>query len=505
MVTSTYELDERALVAREMRKLIADLGSGRVDGVAYDTAWTARLVTRYPNEGFDSALEWLRQNQYEDGSWGAPRVQYHDRFISTLAAILALREVGRHPRDERRVQRGENALWKIVGRLGRDDSDTVGFPVLAAALADEAKAMGLEVPMAPIRFAGAYRKKVNALLMQPVNNWRKSTLIFSVEALRSAIQDADDLLEANRSVGVSPSATAGYLLVQHNPLALAYLRETIAQDGSGATPALNPIDLFDIAWSLIHLRTAGAITPDDPEIAPALEFMWEVWCREESQTMGVSYSSYFGVPDVDVTAACFNVLKWAGYPVSADVFSFYEEDDHFACYPGETNPALSAHVRLLAAIRLCEDHPRYSIWVEKILGALRIYDENGSFWWDKWHASPYYVNSTALSALYGLNDELAHSRLRWILRTQNDDGGWGYLDQSTPEETAYCLSALLQWHRNVEPLDQTRLNAAAKYLFRHAHDERYTPLWIGKSLYTPRNPVKSAVLGALYNYIQLRE
>lgn len=501
MVTPTYGVDEKTLVAAEIRQLMIDLGSGRVDGVAYDTAWTARLAPHYPGEGFESAIDWLRQHQHQDGSWGAPLVQYHDRFISTLAAIIALREVGT-PRDQRRVQRGEDSLWKIVGRLGRDDSDTVGFPILAAAMADEAAKLGLDVPMAPIRFAGPYRKKVDALLQQPVNNWRKSTLIFSMEVLRSAVREGDELLEANRSVGVSPSATAGYLLAQRDPLALAYLKETIACDGTGATPALDPIDLFDIAWSIIHLRSAGLITPTDPEIARVLAFMWEIWLRDTARPGGVSYSSYFGVPDVDVTAACFNVLRWAGYPVDPDVFSYYEVETHFICYPGETNPSLSAHVRLLTAIRLCEDHPRYAIWVDKILDALRRYDDNGSFWWDKWHASPYYVNSTALTALYGLDDTLVNSRLKWILRTQNDDGGWGYLETSTPEETAYCLSALLHWHRTVEALDESQLDAAAKYLMEHIHDKYYTPLWIGKSLYTPRNPVRSIVLSALYNYIQ---
>jgi len=32
------------------------------------------------------------------------------------------------------------------------------------------------------------------------------------------------------------------------------------------------------------------------------------------------------------------------------------------------------------------------------------------------------------------------------------------------------------------------------------NDTYYPPLWIGKSLYTPRNVVRSAVLAALYSY-----
>ena len=156
--------------------------------MAYDT-WVARLAPRYPGYGFEGALEWLRRNQYPDGTWGGPLIQYHDRFVSTLAAIVALREVGRDPRDERRVKRGENALWKIVGRLGRDDSDTIGFPIIAAALTREAARVGLDVPLPPIRFAGAYRKKVQALLDSPDRDWCASTELLARSPARCSPRD----------------------------------------------------------------------------------------------------------------------------------------------------------------------------------------------------------------------------------------------------------------------------------------------------------------------------
>ncbi len=491
---------EQTLLVTEIRTLLTQLGIGRTDGVAYDTAWVARLSERYPhNSRFENALTWLRQNQYQDGTWGAPLLQYHDRFISTLAAIVALREAGRDPRDARRVQRGEDALWRLVGRLAADDSDTVGFPVLSVALAEEALALGLDVPRPPIRFAEPYRRKVKALLEHPGRDWRASPLIFSLEALRHAVLAEEEVLGANCSVGISPGATAGYLLAHHNDSAIAFLETALESEQTGAAPALAPIDTFDIAWSLIHLRNAGAVQPDDPDVQSALEFLWRAW----SQERGVGFSSFFSVPDVDDTAACFAVLHWGGYPVDPDVFAYYEMDDFFCCYHGETNSSLSAHARLLAALRLCEDHPRYNTWIDKTITGLRRADENGSFWWDKWHSSPYYVNSAALNALHGVADDLAQSRLKWILRTQNDDGGWGYLGHSTAEETAYCLEALLLWDRTVDRLEPGILDAAAHYLQSHANGStRYTPLWIGKSLYTPHNPVRSAIVGALFSYTE---
>ncbi|WP_119070958.1 prenyltransferase/squalene oxidase repeat-containing protein [Aggregatilinea lenta] len=489
------------VINHEIDCLLAELAEGRVEGVAYDTAWIARLGLRYPGNGFESALEWLRRNQYEDGSWGGPLVQYHDRFISTLAAIVALREAGADPRDERRVRRGESILWKIMGRLGRDDSDTIGFPILSASLATEATALGLDVPMPPMRFASAYRKKVQALLDNPNRNWRATTVAFSLEALRNSIRDSDQVLEANGSVASSPSATAAFLLSVNSPneqAALDYLQRSQQEDGS--VPAVAPIDLFSIAWSLTHLLQAGAVEPDSPQITRLLDHLWRSW----SPTVGTSFSSYYPVTDSDCTAIGLSVLKWGNYPVSADVLSYYEGEQDFFCYVDETNPALSAQVRLLSTLRKCDDHPNYPAWSAKIVGTLHRLDENGSYWWDKWHASPYYVSGIALDALRGLDDRLVRSRLKWILRTQNDDGGWGYLGESTPEETAYCLQALTKWYNLGETFDRSIMDAAANYLWKNLFSYRKIPLWIGKSMYHPEGPVRAAILGALHRYVPIQ-
>lgn len=497
MISSELTTLRQATLENEIDAFLAQLGDGRVRGVAYDTAWVARLAPRYNDPQIAGALEWLRRNQYEDGTWGGRLVQYHDRFISTLAAIVALREVQADPRDERRVQRGEQALWKIVGRLGRDDSDTIGFPILSAALASEAASLGLDVPSPPIRYADAYHRKVEKLLNSPHRDWRGNTLTFSLEALRKALQATDHVLAGNGSVSSSPAATAAYSLeAPHTTLATSFKYLKSVQHEDGSIPAVAPIDLFEIAWSINHLRLAGAITPEMRQVRRLLDHLWEQW----SPITGASYSSHFAVKDLDVTAASFTVLNWAGYNVSPDVFAYYEVAEHFLCYPEETNPALSAHVRLLAALRMCQNELDYPAWVSKIVNVLHKFDDNGSYWWDKWHVSPYYVSGVAVNALHGIDDHLAYSRLKWILRTQNDDGGWGYLGTSTAEETAYCLEALLRWHVNVTSIDRSLLDAAAEYLWKNFPERQHPPLWIGKSLYYPSGPVKAAVLGALYSY-----
>jgi len=497
MVVARAAVGDIGILDVEIEKLLSDLGTGIVEGVAYDTAWVARLATRYPGYGFEQSLEWLRWNQHADGTWGAPLVHYHDRFVSTLAAIIALREAERVAGDDQRIKHGEAALWQLVGKLGRDDSDTVGFPIISTALAEEALALGLDVPMPPIRYAKPYWKKVDKLLQQETRDWRLSPLSFSLEALRSTVAEHDCALSDNHLVGISPSATAGYLMAYKNEKALSQLAGIISRTTKGIVPALAHIDVFETAWAINHLGMAGAIQPYHPAAKRLLGLLE----RSYSSVQGASFSANFAVTDIDDTAAVFSALRWGGYRPDPMVFTYFEMDNMFSCYHGETNPSLSANVRLLRALRFGEDHPRREEWITNVLHTLRALDENGSFWWDKWHSSPYYVTSDAIAALHGLADDLVQSRLKWMLRTQNRDGGWGYLGESTPEETAYCLEALIYWDRTVKRIDTAVLDAAARFLRKHLGDSSYTPLWIGKSLYTPRNTVRAAILGALYSYM----
>ena len=489
------------ILQTELGQLLKHLGEGRVDGVAYDTAWVARLVDRYDQPDFAAALKWLRQNQHDDGTWGAPIEHFHDRYISTLAAIVtlsALSPANQHPRDKRRIARGEQALWRLVGKLGRDDQDTIGFPLLSAALTEEATQLGLEVPQPPVRYGAAYQHKVKKLLAETHRNWRENTLSFSLEALRHAVSETDDVLDDNNSVGVSPAATAGYLLKFEHPTTIQYLLDAMLAEMSRIAPALAPIDTFEIAWSLNHLRCADLITPQHPDVERCLNLLWNSW----SQNVGIGYSSHSRLTDLDCTSASFPALKWGGFAVDTDSFSFFETEDHFKCFRNETDPSSSIHVRLLAAVRTLDDsEPFKALWIEKILYALSNFDENGSFWTDKWHISPYYVNALAVRVLFGLDNEMVRSRLKWILRTQNDDGGWGFYDQSTPEETAYCLETLLWWDKHVERLDDAMLLEAADYLHPHLYDSTYVPLWIGKSLYSPYYPIKAVIIGALHSYM----
>jgi len=123
----------------EIDAILNVLGEGKIDNAPYDTGWIARLAQHYPQRGFDRALDWIRDHQHPNGSWGSECLHYHDRFICTLSAILALRICGTDTWDGERIKRGETYLWRELGRLHVDADDTIGFPVLAVSLVHEAR------------------------------------------------------------------------------------------------------------------------------------------------------------------------------------------------------------------------------------------------------------------------------------------------------------------------------------------------------------------------------
>ena len=464
--------------------------SSNMDSVAYDTAWIARLAPQYPGEGFDEALPWLRRRQHRDGSWGGEVMHFHDRIISTLSAMIALHTTGRGTEDEKRVRQGEAFLWRENGRMHHDANDTIGFPILAYSLVNEAVDLGLDIPKDLYQDVAKIEKKLNMLGHNP-QLWRYTTLAVSLEALRSFIPEDADFIEANGSVGTSPAATVASLLKKHDQRAVNYLQQVVTDQKDGGAPFVKPIDIFEALWTLNHLRLANAITPDQPDVRRVLDFVWSMWSPEK----GLSYSPYFPVTDLDDTAVAFGLLRWGGYAVNADVFKPYEHDQHFCCYPGELDQSLSVNIRLLAALQMDRDYQNYDAWTQKISAMLRRFDLTGYFWFDKWHASPYYTTSHAIIGAAGYDDKLVTSAVNWILETQNRDGSWGYYFP-TAEETAYCLQALVIWKRHGGKISVETLKQGRDWLANHA-EAPYPMLWIGKCLYCPELVVRSAILSAL--------
>jgi halimadienyl-diphosphate synthase len=324
---------------------------------------------------------------------------------------------------------------------------------------------------------------------------RSVTVAFSAEMAGqdgTHLLDIENLAEANGSVGLSPSATAYYLLhlCPHDRAARAYL-QAVSDSGDGGVPNVAPFDTFERAWVLFNLALAGPLDAETLALCqPHLDYLESAWKPRQ----GIGFAAGYTPRDGDDTSVAYEALARFGRSPDLDTVLSYEEPDYFRCFGLESNPSISCNVHVLGALRqagLPGSHPS----VRKAVRFLQRTQSAHGPWFDKWHVSPYYVTAHAVIACAGYAGDLVDDAVSWILRTQNADGSWGcYLP--TAEETAYCVQALAVWRRHGGQVPCDTLRRGAAWLAEHG-EPPYPPLWIGKVLYGPELVVRSAVLSAL--------
>jgi halimadienyl-diphosphate synthase len=479
---------------QKIYNLLERTGPGRMTPTAYDTAWVARLATMDEPIG-KQALDWIRGHQLADGSWGADEpYYYHDRVVSTLAAINALARQGKS-QDGARLARAEQALEKALKGLDRDPAgETIGFEMIVPTLLKEAQILGAVDHQGAqvIRHLAPKRSAKLALLPDGMIS-RFVTLGFSAEMAGSDgihLLDVDNLQQSDGSVSYSPSATAYFALYvrEQDPDALRYL-ERVSR--GGCAPNVAPFDIFETAWVLWNLQFVSLDNRMETLCQPHLDFLEENW----EPGLGAGFATGYAPRDGDETSIVFDVLTHFDRSADVEAVLHYETPFYFRCFDLESTPSISTNIHALSALRkagLDRDHPA----VQKLLTFLRGIRSENPYWFDKWHASPYYSTSHVIIACTGYDDELAFEAVQWILDTQNPDGSWGYYNSPTAEETAYCLQALVIWQEQKNKVPAGALRGGAAWLAGHM-DPPYHPLWIGKCLYCPVLVVRSAILSAL--------
>lgn len=486
---------------QQLIALLKKIGPGKMSNLAYDTAWIARLgEVNY--ELSNNALAWLSENQLPDGSWGveAP-YYYHDRVISTLAAMIVLTRRGRRTQDRKQIEDGILALEMMThgatrGLQADPNGATVGFEMIAPTLVEEAEALGI-LKQQNDRILGRHsRARVKKLeILKGMKIDRTLTHAFSSEmagADGKHVLDIDNLQEVNGSVGNSPSATAYYALYLRpgDSKAIDYIKRSI--DLNGGAPNVAPFDIFEPAWALWNVSLFGL--PDEQTMGlckPHLDKLLSNWMPRK----GIGHASEYTPKDSDDTALVYELLKRFGYPVDIQAVLSYEEETHFRCFAFEANPSVSANIHVLGALKAAGYDSRHPT-VSKVLGFLRSARTDDRFWFDKWHASPYYPTAHAVIAAHSLDEDLCLDAMSWIVETQNPDGSWGFYQRPSAEETAYSLQALMYWEKNGGKVLRRRIEMGLEWLAEH-QGQSHPPLWIGKGLYCPEYVVDSAILSVL--------
>jgi halimadienyl-diphosphate synthase len=480
---------------------ILGMSPGHTFPTAYDTAWVAKLGD-VCHELSNPALEWLCEHQLPDGSWGTQTpYYYHDRIISTLAAMIALTHQGRRTRDKKQIEKGLVALDSIAsmathGLNADPNGATAGFEMIVPTLVAEAEQLGL-IQQQGTRILGrlAIARKHKMAVIERQRITRKHTLAFSAEMAGADwgnFLDIDNLREADGSVAHSPSASAYFAsLVQvGEPGAINYLRNAMSPDG-GAGIAV-PFEIYEIAWVLWNIGLIEGSAQNE-SLQRYLTQLRAAWKHGE----GVGFTHDHSISDGDDTAMVASLLARFGNERDLETLRAFTNRDHFRCFPLEIDPSVSTNVHFLDALRHAGesiDHPD----VQLIIRFLKKEQVNGTYWFDKWHASPYYTTAHAIITCSGYCNNLVEKSVEWLISSQRLDGSWGFYSAASAEETAYALQALAVWKRCCRgkfPAEILRRGAA--WLKSHQDVSLSPSLWIAKSLYMSSWVISAEIFSAL--------
>ncbi len=254
--------------------------------------------------------------------------------------------------------------------------------------------------------------------------------------------------------------------------------------------------VWDTAWALLALRSAG-VEREHPGIQRAVQWIlreqisrggdWQVRCGSSVPCGGWAFEFENDIyPDIDDTAvvvlallasstepathaAIERAVRWVLVTRSRNgAWGAFDKDNTrelvyrlpFADFGALLDPPsedVTAHVlEMLARV----DTPGQEQVIQAALSYLRQTQRPDGGWFGRWGVNYLYGTWCVISALaalrereYGVQDMLDKGA-NWLLRRQNEDGGWGesccsYADwsfagmgQSTPSQTAWAVLAL---------------------------------------------------------------
>ncbi|XP_015170847.1 LOW QUALITY PROTEIN: beta-phellandrene synthase (neryl-diphosphate-cyclizing), chloroplastic-like [Solanum tuberosum] len=315
---------------------------------SYDTAWVAMVPSKHSlNEPcFPQCLDWIIENQREDGSWGlkpSHPLLLKDSLSSTLACLLALSKwrVG----DEQ-IKRGlgfiETYGWAVDNK---DQISPLGFEIIFSSMIKFAEKLNLNLPLDL------------DIIVNLVNCKRDSTIKRNDEYMGEGLGELCDWKEIiklhqrqNGSLFDSPATTAAALIYhQHDKKCYEYLN-SILQKHKNWVPTMYPTKIHSLLCLVDTLQNLGVHRHFKSEIKEVLDEIYRLWQQKNEEIFS----------NVTHCAMAFRLLRMSNYDVSSDELAEFVVEEHFFATSGK----YTSHVEILElhkASQLAIDHEKDDI------------------------------------------------------------------------------------------------------------------------------------------------
>ncbi|CAH1416468.1 unnamed protein product [Lactuca virosa] len=301
------------MTKERIRKLFSNV---EVSVSSYDTAWVAMVPS--PNSPkspcFPDCLNWLMDNQLDDGSWGLlPHRSslIKDTLSSTLACVLALKRwnVGKD-----QINKGLHYIESnFASANDKSQLSPFGFDIIFPGMLEYANDLNIKLPLNQTDLSVMLHER-ELELRRCYSNEKKAYLAYVSEGLGN-FHDWNMVMKyqmKNGSVFNSPSATAAALIHNQNDAGcLDYLSSLLNKFGN-AVPTVYPLDLYIRLCMVDTLGRLGITRHFKMEIQNVLDETYShknrCWVQGDSQIF----------MDVVTCALAFRLLRINGYQVSSD-------------------------------------------------------------------------------------------------------------------------------------------------------------------------------------------
>ncbi|KAL6843892.1 hypothetical protein ACP4OV_026463 [Aristida adscensionis] len=290
---------------------------------SYDTAWVSMVPLRGSHQSpcFPQCVEWILQNQQENGSWGINQFDSSvnkDVLLSTLACVLALK---RWNVGTENMERGLDFIGRNLS-VAMDEHIVapIGFNITFPGMLNLAIGMGLDFPSRQPDVDMILHVREMELQRQAADSCCREKAYMAYVAEGSML-DWNEVMKFQRKNGSlfnSPSTTAVALIQNYNDQAFQYLNLVVSKF-SNAVPAVYPLNMHCQLSMVDTLEKIGISQYFVSEITSILDMAYRCWLEKDEELM----------MDIATCAMAFRLLRMNGYDVSSDELSHVAEFSTF--------------------------------------------------------------------------------------------------------------------------------------------------------------------------------